>query len=213
MRNDWQAIIFDLDGTLWDSVDAVTESWNEVLEEQPDVTKKLVPDDIRGIMGLVISEIGARFFPDLSESRRMEIMDECCDVECDYLSEYGANLYDGLAQTLMQLSQQYELFIVSNCQQGYIESFFEAHGLGKYFSDTENSGNTGLKKGDNIELIMERNGIDTAVYVGDTQGDCDAARQAGIPFIFAEYGFGSVNDYDYMIESIRDLPELLEDYD
>ncbi|MDE7279616.1 MAG: HAD hydrolase-like protein, partial [Oscillospiraceae bacterium] len=84
-------------------------------------------------------------------------------------------------------------FIVSNCQSGYIETFLEYHKLGKYFADFECPGGTGFAKAENIRIVMERNGLEKAVYVGDTQGDLDASDSAGIPFIHAAYGFGNVD--------------------
>ena len=74
-------------------------------------------------------------------------------------------------------------------------------------SDFECFGNTGLSKGENIRLLMERAQITDAVYVGDTKGDADACTFAGIPFIFAEYGFGSPTHYAHKITR---FPELLE---
>ena len=50
--------------------------------------------------------------------------------------------------------------------------------------DIEMSGRIGLDKGSNIRLVMERNNITQAVYVGDTQKDAAAAEKAGIPFCF-----------------------------
>ncbi len=47
------------------------------------------------------------------------------------------------------------------------------------------------------------------MYVGDTQGDRNAARLAGIPFVYASYGFGNVEDYDYKIDR---FPELVDMY-
>lgn len=47
----------------------------------------------------------------------------------------------------------------------------------RYFEDIEMSGRTGLDKGKNIRLLMERNHIGQAVYVGDTKGDEKAARE------------------------------------
>ena len=67
------------------------------------------------------------------------------------------------------------------------------------------SGRTGMDEGRNIKLIMERNGIDNAVYVGDTEGDENAARYAGIPFIWASYGFGKAKSPDKVIRSIKDI--------
>ncbi|GAA0337501.1 hypothetical protein GCM10008967_29700 [Bacillus carboniphilus] len=46
------------------------------------------------------------------------------------------------------------------------------------------------------------------VYVGDTIGDQKAANFAEIPFVYAEYGFGEVDQYDYSIKSLEDLVKL-----
>ena len=45
-----------------------------------------------------------------------------------------------------------------------------------------------------IKLIVERNNIDEAVYVGDIQGDYDSSKRAGVKFIHAAYGFGTIDD-------------------
>ena len=52
-------------------------------------------------------------------------------------------------------------------------------------------------------------GIDNAVYVGDTAGDESAARYAGIPFVWAAYGFGKAKAPDGVIQTIGDLANLL----
>ena len=54
-------------------------------------------------------------------------------------------------------------------------------------------------------MIIERNNLDRAIYIGDTQGDCDGAAIAGIPFVFAEYGFGNVKEYNYKISKFSDI--------
>jgi phosphoglycolate phosphatase len=113
-----------------------------------------------------------------------------------------------LEEVLQALSEKYELYIVSNCQEGYIEAFYAYHGLEKYFRDFENPGRTGLSKGENIKLLMKRNGLEAPVYVGDTAGDQKAAKDAGIPFVYAKYGFGDVEDYDYAIERFDALLEI-----
>ena len=96
-----------------------------------------------------------------------------------------------------------------NCQDGYVPAFLKAHDMGSYFKDIEMSGRTGKDKGHNIRLLMERNGVKNACYVGDTEGDEKAARFAGIPFIWAAYGFGKAQAPDAVIHSITALPALL----
>ena len=96
--------------------------------------------------------------------------------------------------------------MVSNCQAGYIEAFFAGNRTGHLFDDSENPGRTGLTKGENIRLVMARNGIKRSVYVGDTDGDRRAAEEAGVPFIHAAYGFGTAKRADAVIRSLRELP-------
>ena len=74
------------------------------------------------------------------------------------------------------------------------------------------SGRTGLDKGNNIKILMKRNNIKTAVYIGDTDGDEKAARFANIPFIYAEYGFGTADTPDARIRSIREITECIKQF-
>ena len=113
-----------------------------------------------------------------------------------------------MEETLQKLSARYPLFIISNCEDGYIQSFLEAHQFGTYFTDFECPGRTGLLKADNIRLMKERHHLTSPVYVGDTDGDRTAAEAAGVPFVFAAYGFGSAMRYDYKIDSFEQLTEL-----
>ncbi|MBU3104520.1 HAD family hydrolase [Clostridium gasigenes] len=203
------SIVFDLDGTLWDSSSSVIDSWNETISNYNEVKNKLTVDDMKSVMGLVIQDIALKFFPYLEEENRLTIIKHCCKNECKHLEKHGAILYDQLEEILKYLDKKYKLFIVSNCQCGYIESFFKSHKLNKYFIDYENSGRTGLTKGENIKLIIERNNLINPVYVGDTDGDLKASIFAGIPFIYARYGFGEVKDFDYVIDSFEELLKLV----
>lgn len=204
------SIIFDLDGTLWNSIEGICNVWNSLLSKYPNIDKVVTTTDIEVCMGLPIAEIGKKLFPKLNEEFQMKLMKECCDTELDYLGEHGGKLFPKLEETLNNLSEKYKLFIVSNCQDGYIQCFFKAHNLEKYFTDYECIGVTGLPKGENIKIIIERNKLNSAIYVGDTNGDAEAAKLACIPFIFARYGFGNVKEYDYVIDSFEEL--LTQDF-
>lgn len=204
-----KAIIFDLDGTLWDSTEGLVDLWNRVVAEKSDLKIHLSREEIAAQMGKPMYDIAASLFPTLPKEEQMYLIDECGYAENDYFWEHGAKLYDHLEETLQILKKDYDLYIVSNCQDGYIEAFMHAHKLEDYFLDIE-SGRTGLVKLDNIKLIMERNGIKDAVYVGDTTGDKDSSEGAGIPFIYAAYGLGTVKECDYKIETFAELPELMK---
>lgn len=210
MKTD-QAIIFDLDGTLWDSRHLVYLIWNRVFERTPEIQVLVSQEDMDVLMGKTMEEIGACLFPDKDAEFQSRIMDECGKEEVVFLKEHGARLFDGVRDTVDALKTSYGLYIVSNCQEGYVEAFQEAHGFTEDFADIEMSGRTGKGKAENIRMLMERNQIRQAVYVGDTAGDEQAARQAGIPFIYAAYGFGKAEDPVRVIRGIRELPEAVSE--
>lgn len=205
------AIILDLDGTMWDSVDGILLTWNQVASKYPECRKKPISkDELSGCLGLTMTDIADRLFPGVAPGKQKAILEECCREENAYLAEYGGKLYPKLEETLLELKKTYKLFVVSNCQQGYIESFIKAHKLEKCFDDIECWGNNLLTKGENNKLIMERNHVARAVYVGDTRGDEKSARDAGIPFVFAAYGFGTAEAPDYVIDEFAKLPEIMK---
>lgn len=204
-----QAVIFDLDGTLWDSSEEVTIAWNKALEKIPNLDKRITLEDMHNFMGKTLEVISKMMFPELDVSARANIMKECCKEEHKYIKEHGGHPYEGIIDMLDDLKKNYQIYIVSNCQDGYIQTFMKYHKLGKYFDDIEMAGRTGLSKGENIKLIMDRNHIDKAVYVGDTMGDFEAASYAGVPFIYAKYGFGTVDKAKYVANDIKEMPCLV----
>ena len=203
-------LIFDMDGTLWDSSENVAASWTETVKllgyDRPEITKQ----DIMSVMGLTMDKIADRLFGDLPKQERMELLDKCGNNENEYLRKHGGVLYPDLEKTFIRLKEKYPLFIVSNCQSGYIEAFLEYYGFGKYFDDIECYGNNLKEKGDNIALLASRNGLDRAYYIGDIQGDYNATMQAGFDFIHAAYGFGKIDHIVPELQKFSDLPELLE---
>ena len=201
-------VIFDLDGTLWDATENIVRSWNQVLVELGYAYKSA--EEVKGCMGLPMGEIFRRLFPGAKEEERRRIAEKLYAAENAYIEKHGGILYEGLEDTLKALEGKYLLAVVSNCQAGYIEAFFMAHGLGKYFADFESLGGTGLLKADNIRLVAERNHLKYPVYVGDIQGDCDSAHEAGAAMIYAAYGFGEVVGAEGVIRAVTELPGLLE---
>jgi len=126
------------------------------------------------------------------------------------LYEKGGDLYPGLEDALQQLSRHYKLFIVSNCQSGYIEVFFKISKMEHYFAGHQCYGTKGNPKAENIKDIVNDHNLVAPVYIGDTMGDYDSATKAGVPFIFANYGFGKVEDGQIAtISNFAELKELL----
>lgn len=202
-----KGIIFDMDGTLWDSAESVAASWNEVLIERGVERAPLTIEDFRGVMGRTMDVIADTFFPGMETEQRRELLEECCRRENRYLGEHGAYLYPGVVETLHILKEIYPLYIVSNCQCGYIECFVRHYGLEDVIADMECFGNNGRSKGENIALVVKRNQLSDAVYVGDIQGDYDASMEAGVRFIHAAYGFGTIQE---PVSAIREFGQLVQ---
>lgn len=207
----YDGIIFDLDGTLWDSTKEVYLSWLTVLKQQPDLTHIPTKDELPAVMGLSSDKLMATLFPYLSYERGQQLFQLCSEEETKYLRQHGAILYDGIEPLIKQLADGYSLSIVSNCNTGYIEAFLHAHHLADYFHDHECFGHTRKPKSENISAVIQRNSLTAPLYVGDTLWDYEAASAAGIPFVFAAYGFGNPNELPDVpfIQKPSDLLSLL----
>ncbi|MCJ1908899.1 HAD family hydrolase [Planococcus ruber] len=204
------SIIFDLDGTLWDSRKIVAAAWNAAIEQNKLDAEPITVEDLKSTMGLQMPDIMKKLFPQYDETARNELIETCGEIECVYLKKSGGVLYPEVKEIIGQLAEKYPLYIISNCQEGYIEAFLAFHEMEEYFKDFENPGRTGLTKGENIQLLMERNGLKDPIYVGDTIGDQQAAGYAGIPFVYAAYGFGEVESFDQKIDRFEHLLEVAE---
>ncbi len=203
-------LIFDLDGTLWDSAANVAVAWNIIFRRENSSLPDLTKDDIHSVMGMTMKEIENMLHPGAALERRSEIFDECCRYEVEYLREHGGEPYPLLRETMEELiARGYTLAIVSNCQCGYIDAFISSIGVGDLFADYEEWERTGLPKGENIRLVMERNGYTKGVYIGDTAKDQEATIQAGLPFIHAAYGFGKAENPDGVINALSELPSVI----
>lgn len=200
-------IILDIDGTLWDTTKIVAEAWNQVLDKREDVAFRASSDKLKALFGRPLPVIASMILPELSFEEQTILIDQCCEAEHQALEKTPGHVFEGVTETIQELSKRFKVCIVSNCQSGYIELTMKALGIEDYITDFECPGYTGLSKGENCKLVMERNGFTSAVYVGDTQGDCEAAAFANIPFVFCKYGFGQPETYDYEISS---FPQLLD---
>jgi phosphoglycolate phosphatase len=208
MDNDFDSIIFDLDGTLWDSTVTIALAWQQAIKIVG-LDKSITADTVRGLAGMPYDAIYDELFPDVKGAQRNELKDLCAKLELEVLQAQGGILYPDVKEVLEQLKGKYKLAIVSNCQSGYIETFLAHHQLHDYFADHECYGNKGLSKSQNITEVITRNELQQPVYIGDTTGDYEASQQAQVAFILASYGFGNVDAEVMSIDKFSDLTGLL----
>ena len=203
-----RAIIFDLDGTLWDATRQIACVWNALAKEFH-IEKEITPIELHGCMGKNIDVIFDMLYPNASEGVKEAFLELCEKEECIYLSKNGGNIYPHVIEGLKALQLEHKLYIVSNCQKGYIEAFLAFYQIADLFSDYECSGNTGMVKSENIKRVIQRNHLDECLYVGDTEGDRIAARDAKIDFVHILHGFGQVTEPCQTVEDFKHLVTFL----
>ena len=206
-----KALIFDIDGTLWDSRAIVAEGYNDYLREIGREDLQVDAEYLKTLFGKTMTEIADIMLSSIEVPRRYEVMLGCMEREDEFLHNDPCDIaFPGVKETLEILKEGYRLFIVSNAQCGYPELMMDKLGIRHLFEGWMCFGDTGLPKGDTIRILMERHQITDAIYIGDTQGDLEASQKAGIPFIFCTYGFGTPDRWDAALEDFRLLPELLK---
>jgi phosphoglycolate phosphatase len=202
----YESLIFDIDGTLWDSRQLVAEGYNIQLEKEGLNHLFVTAEDLRPLFGKVMTAIADVILAPIAPPERYELMERCMETENRYLFENECKIgYPKVKETLAELSKNHRLFIVSNSQCGYPELCIEKLGLGDYISGHLCFGDTGTSKGQTILRLLKEHNISSCIYIGDTQGDLEACQEAGIPFIFCGYGLGEAESWDAKIDSIEEL--------
>ena len=205
----YESLIFDIDGTLWDSRALVAEGYNIQLKKEGLDHLCVDADTLKPLFGKVMTDIADAILASIPEDRRYGLMERCMATENKYLEENPCHIgYPGVRETMAKLSEKYRLFIVSNSQCGYPELCISKLGLTPYIQGLMCFGDTGTSKGKTIRTLMEKYNIQSCAYIGDTQGDYEATVEAGVPFIWAAYGFGAPEGYVAKIDSFGELRNM-----
>lgn len=205
----FESLIFDIDGTLWDSRAIIAEGYNEVLTEAGYPELCVNAEDLKKLFGKTMSEIADILLAKVPVEQRYPLMERCIDVGDGKLLDDPCDIgYPGVVETLEELAKRYRLFIVSNSQAGYPQTTMEKLGISHLIEGHLCFGDTGTDKGTTIRILMEKHGIQSAVYIGDTQGDYEASCNAGLPFVWVTYGFGVPEGYSYKADSFPELADI-----
>lgn len=199
------ALIFDLDGTLWDAAAASAFGWNLALEELGE-SRRVTIDGIRSVSGQPFPRCVEILLPELSPApyATLELLEA---RERSGIELMAGVLYEGVPDGLVRLSARYPLFLVSNCPTWYLEEFFRVTALRGCFAGWDCHGRSGIPKSGMLRELAAVHRLERAVYVGDTQGDWEAATQAGMDFALVRYGFGRLGGVPLSFSAFDELVE------
>ncbi len=205
-------LFFDLDGTLWDTTEHIAEAWNQGLEEKTDLEKRVTASELKSLFGKPVDEIFLILFPEYDKKQRKELELILYEYQQRRLETAGDAVFEGVMDGIKELAKKIPIYIVSNCQAGYIEVFLRATNLGEYITDHTCPGDTGVFKAENICLMMEKHQLRDIIYVGDTAGDKAACDKAGVPMIYMSYGFGEVEEPALTLDKFQELLQIDKDF-
>ena len=200
-----KVILFDMDGTLWNTADITYKVANEVGRNYIECIH-IPKEAIDMSMGCGKEDSSRNYMPYLTKERREEIATVMMEKVTKELNKYGGTVYPGVIDTIKELSKNYKLGIVTNNTSDYAKCFARTTDTNEYFEYLYGAASyEGITKGELLKKIINDNNLEDVIYVGDTPIDKEATVVANIPFIFAKYGFGDVEEYDYAIEEFKDL--------
>lgn len=198
------SLIFDMDGTLWDAVDTYANSWNLTFEKLQ-IERIINRNELMGLMGMEGKKLTKVLMPDFDDDRAMDVYLDVNETRRQILPTSGGNMYPGVTRGIRQLATKYKVFVLSNCAVGIIPLFIKWAGIEDVVTGYMAYGENNMPKHHNMRLMMEKHQLKNPVYVGDTQGDAEQTRMAGIPFIFVSYGFGQTADFDHKFDDFESL--------
>ncbi len=205
----YDALIFDLDGTLWNACQTTANGWNAALH-QLGIQQEVTAAQIANVTGIPYKEALEITLPGLS-NLHPSLSDTIKYVTMDILSVEGGTLYPGVAEGVERLADHYSLFIVSNCQERYLQLFFQFSGLHHFFKGFDCNGISGSGKDEMLINMKNNNSLKHPVYIGDMIHDQQAAKKAGMDFIHVSYGFDPLIDHPRSYSTFHGLVNYLMD--
>lgn len=204
-------IIFDLDGTLLDSLEDLKDAVNYTMDQFGCPERSLA--EVRAFVGT-----GARNLIRLSlPQEKQGLLDEALPVYQKFYnahSQVKTRPYPGILEALEALSRVYPMAVASNKPDSAVkplcrECFGDIYALG------ETADCPRKPAPDMVYKAMQAIGVETCIYVGDSEVDIETARNAGVPCLSVLWGFRDRQTLEaaggkYFCQDPKQLAEAIE---
>lgn len=204
----YDAVIFDIDGTLWNACSSSAKGWNLGLEKLG-MCQRVTPRQIESVAGNTDESCLDMLLPGerVNHPGLLQVLNE---HERQAITADGGEFYQGVVTGIIRLAHQCRIFLVSNCQEWYLDLFLKLSKLQPMFSGVDCYGMSGLTKEKMLGRMKRDYSLKNPVYVGDTASDEKAAALAGITFIYVTWGFGKPEGSATSVHSFTELLDSLE---
>lgn len=200
----YDAVIFDLDGTLTDTLGDLRNSVNYALNQFGFPERSL--DEVRSFVGNGVRRL---IYLSVPGNTSEEVSEKCLDVFKEYYKENSlveTKPYDGIIEMIEKLRKDgVKTAVVTNKMHEAAEDIVRIF-FGNLIDVTlgQVDGVAQKPQPDGINLVLEKLGVskEKAVYVGDSEVDCITAKNAEIPCVGVTWGF---RDRDVLIENGADI--------
>lgn len=211
-----RGVVFDLDGTLIDSLPDIAAAANALLADHG--LDPLPTAQIGSFVGM-----GERVFLDRLIAATALEADQYDPLMDQFMTLYKGStglttVFPGVVDAVMRLKAEgFKLGICTNKPGGPLEAVLEAVDLGKWFDVIIAGDSLPVRKPDPapLRLAFERMAVTEGIYVGDSDVDAETAQRAGVPFALFTEGIRTkpidAIPHDRAFERFTDLPDLCRD--
>ncbi|MBR2891822.1 MAG: HAD family hydrolase [Bacilli bacterium] len=199
-------VIFDLDGTLWQTKQSYIYAYEKLCEKYNKTPIKGF-EEVINYMGVKVDILLRDLFPEIVD--QSNIINEALNYSIEYIMKYPeGTCFPDVYSTLKGLSENYNIYIISNCLKEYVETFMNISNTSSFIK-----GFYTIEKGEKADHLknITNNFTEKSLFVGDDIEDYNQiSDHSCVYFVYASYGYKDCDEYDYKINCLEELSTVLQ---
>ena len=206
-------ILFDLDGTLLDTLGDLTDSVNYTLSVYNCPPRTM--EEVREFIGNGARKLIERSLPGREDDPPVDEVLATYQAYYKTHSQIKTKPYEGIVEVLQQLQKKYPIAIVSNKPDAATKVLCKEF-FGDVYARGESTDCPRKPAPDMLLKAMEIIGVDTCIYVGDSEPDVLTAKNLGVKCLSVLWGFRNQQELEavggkYFCDDPKNLPQILEE--